>query len=285
MILNKEVEITLNGANFKHFRSFGYDNLKSGNKLIVPIEHLNKGSHSIIRVKCDVCGKEKETTYNNYLRNIKKYHIYTCSNKCAMVKNKKTNLEKYGVELLINTDIFKDKSKKTCLEKYGYESALKNIEIKNKRIKTNLEKYGVEYGFQNEEIKEKIKKSCLKKYGVENYTQTDQYKINMGFLLDKDILDKWELYQKQSRRIIYRIKSKVFENWNGYDHYDGEYIKENFSYEKTDKKYPTIDHKVSVYVGFMNNIPVEEINRMENLVITKRSINSSKGILDKPSLL
>ena len=50
MILTEKVEITLNSANMKHFSSLGYNNLKRGNKLIIPIEHLNNGSHSIVKV-------------------------------------------------------------------------------------------------------------------------------------------------------------------------------------------------------------------------------------------
>lgn len=61
------------------------------------------------------------------------------------------------------------------------------------------------------------------------------------------------------------------------DFYDGGYIKENLNLDATDRLYPTIDHKISVYHGFMNNIPPEEICDINNLCITKRSINCSKG--------
>ena len=67
MILDKEVEVILNGSNMKHFKSFGYENLKSGNKLIVPIEHLSKGSHTKINVKCDICYKEKLIIYKKLI--------------------------------------------------------------------------------------------------------------------------------------------------------------------------------------------------------------------------
>jgi hypothetical protein len=47
----------------------------------------------------------------------------------------------------------------------------------------------------------------------------------------------------------------------------------------TDPNYPTIDHKISTYYGFINNIPIDVISNVENLCITKRSINSSKNRL------
>ena len=277
MILSKEVEIILNPANMKHFHSLGYDNLKRGNKLIVPIEHLNMGSHFIIRVECDICGKEKKLSYNKYIENIKKYNIYSCSNKCAMIKNKKT-----------------------CLEKYGFVHSLQNTNVKNNRIKTNIEKYEVEYCFQDDKIKEKSKKTklkkygdenynnknkcyktCLEKYGVENYFSSNEYKIKMGIILDKDIKDKWTLYKRKSWRLFKKMKIKVFENWNGYDYYDNEYIKDNMYLHYNDKRYPSVDHKISVYYGFINDIPVEEINKLENLVVTKIINNCIKGKMCK----
>ena len=69
MILTKEIEITINSANMRHFYSLGYKDLKPKNKLVIPIEHLNNGSHSIVKVKCDICGLEKDLTYRFYLKN------------------------------------------------------------------------------------------------------------------------------------------------------------------------------------------------------------------------
>lgn len=37
-----------------------------------------------------------------------------------------------------------------------------------------------------------------------------------------------------------------------------------------------IDHKISVYYVYINNIPTSEIGSLENSYITKRSINSKK---------
>ena len=58
--------------------------------------------------------------------------------------------------------------------------------------------------------------------------------------------------------------------------YDGEYIKDNLKLKYSDKKYPTLDHKISVLYGFQNNMTIDEINCLENICVTKRSINSSK---------
>lgn len=69
----------------------------------------------------------------------------------------------------------------------------------------------------------------------------------------------------------------MFENWDGKDYYDDEYIKEYLLLPYGNKKYPTIDHKISIYYGFINNISPDEIGKLENLYITKRTINSKKS--------
>ena len=37
----------------------------------IPINKLSKNSHMKIKVKCDICGKEKILTYSKYNKNIK----------------------------------------------------------------------------------------------------------------------------------------------------------------------------------------------------------------------
>jgi len=69
----------------------------------------------------------------------------------------------------------------------------------------------------------------------------------------------------------------LFENWDGYDYYDGEYIKNNFNLHGLDNNYPTIDHKISVSYGFKNNIEPEKIADISNLCITKKINNSKKS--------
>jgi len=84
------------------------------------------------------------------------------------------------------------------------------------------------------------------------------------------------LYKRNCQKLTYRLKKKIFEEWDGYDFYDDEYIKGNKNFNNTNPLYPTIDHKISIFYGFLNNISEEEICDMKNLCITKRSINCSK---------
>lgn len=56
------------------------------------------GSGAKIKAECDVCKKINTLTYNTYNININKYGIYTCPNKCSMIKTKITNTKRYGFE-------------------------------------------------------------------------------------------------------------------------------------------------------------------------------------------
>jgi len=286
MIITKKIKINLNNKNKDHFKKLNYDILQKS--IIVKVNDLMNGSCYRVDVSCDVCNNQNNITYRNYIRGFKNGGIYTCE-KCSHIKSKQTRKRKYGDENYRNPE----KNKKTCMERYGVEHVLQNNSFKEKLKQTKIERYGDEkynnrekskntclekYGNEEYNNIEKYKKTCLERYGVYNYFSTDEFKLSQGIILDEDLKNEWSLYKRKSNRLFRKMKSKVFKNWNGYDYYDNEYIKENLRLKFSDGLYPTIDHKISVYYGFMNDISVEEINNTENLVITKRYLNSSKGI-------
>ena len=165
MILDKEIKILVSSSIIISKLKKLNIQCKIGDTITIPIEKLWNGSNILINVKCDICGNEKTINYNLYNKNIKKYNIYCCSNKCSYIKNKLTNIEKYGNENYVNTD----KIKKTKFEKYGNEN-YNNLE---KAIKTNLKKYNVKTTLLSDIVIEKSKKTCLEKYGEEDFRKSD----------------------------------------------------------------------------------------------------------------
>lgn len=233
MLITKEVEIIVNACVVPYFRSLGYVTGKN-KKLVVPIEHLNKGSHSIVEVSCDVCGEVNKMPYKKYLVRIDFDGKYYCRvNKCFIEKVRLSTLEKYGVEHTSSLKFFQDKWKKT-----------------------NLEKYGVENTFQSEEAKLKIREK--------------------GGWLSDDELEGFTRYNRIVRKLTLRNKKKLLEDWSGYDFYDGEYIKDNFSLDYNDPNYPSIDHKISVKNGYLSGMKEEDCADFNNLCLTKKFINSKK---------
>lgn len=101
----------------------------------------------------------------------------------------------------------------------------------------------------------------------------------LGNIISDENLDDWHIYKRKVRNITNRFKKELYEKWDGSDYYDGEIIKGYLSHTHVHIFYPTIDHKISVLFGFINNIPIEEVGDISNLCITKRYINSMKNSL------
>ena len=125
---------------------------------------------------------------------------------------------------------------------------------------TNLERYGTITPAQNSIILEKMK----------------QTRIERKIQIPDDKLTEYELYKRTVENITNRNKKVLYDGWDGYDYYDGEYIKNYTSLKSSDKKYPTIDHKTSTFYGFLNGVEAVDIADISNLCITKMIINSIK---------
>jgi len=204
MLLTTEVSISIQGGNIHYYNDLGYTDIKVKDIITIPINHLPKTSHEKVLIKCDKCGSEKEShyfAYNKYLKNStdNEYLCYKCNDK----NRKKTLLDKYGVDSLINNEEFNVKRKKTMLDKFGFEHPCKSEEIKKKIANTNLERYGVEHPAQLKKFRDKINETNLERYG------------NINSLINEKTLEKTSktMVEKygvkcQFQRIEIRDKSK-----------------------------------------------------------------------------
>jgi len=71
-------------------------------------------------------------------------------------KMKQTNLERYGNEVAIRSDIVQAKVKKTWQERYGTDNPWKNTEVREKTRQTMQERYGVDHMAQSPELYAKV---------------------------------------------------------------------------------------------------------------------------------
>jgi len=147
MLINEKIKIKLSKKNIKHFKSLGY-NGELKDIIEVFTKDINPGSHILIKVKCDICGNEKEILFQKYIKNIKNGNFYACSSRCAQDKVKKTSLEKFGSEYYMRTKEYKDSVKETSIKNYGCDHFTQNEEVKNKVKETNLERYGADNPFK-----------------------------------------------------------------------------------------------------------------------------------------
>lgn len=177
------------------------------------IEGIGHYSTKLIKVKCDICGVEKETKFKNYTALGYDDGNYVCRN-CNMKRN---NLEKYGVENVFQLEEVKNKMKQTNFEKYGVEYISQSKEIQDKIKETSLERYGTEHMLQCSEIRQKGIMTNLLKYGVENISQLDKIKeikkekCNLGTEEFKNYMKEYNLeeYGVESSLSSEIIKEKI----------------------------------------------------------------------------
>lgn len=279
MILQEYVDVKINSRNFDYYKHL-ITNIENNKVYKVLVGDIFSGSHTKILVSCDVCNYNYEKPYRQYKNSFDKYNMYCCSPKCAQLKNKITNIEKYGVSNVFQSDIIKKKIVDTNRLKYGVSYPSQSSYIRCKIINTLKYNYGVSNPMYSELIISKIHSTNLSKYGNVIYNCSDIAK-DLRIKNNRQIPDcdrsEFEKYQIKVRYLTNKVKSILYENWNGFDYYDNEFIRNNVNYKFYNKNYPTIDHKISIYYGFMNNINPEIIGNLENLCITKRGINSKKN--------
>jgi len=231
LIENQLIEVNWNSKIKRYYVEKGYTYTKMGDVFLVKLEDLTKRSAKRIKIKCDYCLEDYETTYLNYTQQkekniIKKDACLKCrkhkliesnqlkygvnsTSQIPEVKKKQmeTNLKKYGFTNAAKSEIIKEKMKKTSLERYGYESPFSSPEVQEKINKTNQEKYGVDYPFQSQEIMKKVKETNLKLYGYENPIQNELIKSRalMTNLKKYGVKNPFELeeFQIKAKNTIY----------------------------------------------------------------------------------
>lgn len=244
MLLDEYITVKWHNKIRKRLEERGYEFTNYGDDITIKVEDLTPQSNKLVRVKCDICGTEREMKYQNYQKDIKFDGLYYCP-KCSPIKLKKVNLEKYGVESLL---CIKKVREQGMLDKYGYTNPSLDPNWKEKYKKICQEKYGVDNVFQLDEIKEKSKQTSIERYGVPYHFQNEEEKDkwcredknptwNGGTSfknkrLDKDkLLTKWrnEVYQRD--HFICQICHKHSENGLNAHHLNGWNCFENQRYD------------------------------------------------------
>ena len=208
MIKTEIVQLKTNSKTILHYRKLGYD--VEINKIYnIRVEDLTKGCKSEITAICDICGKEKNVTYKEYCRNTKNYNIFSCNNKCATIKNKKTSIEKYGIDHYSKTSEYIERTKFTSLNKFGTEYYTQTKEykdiMKNKNINYNDRIF-------------KQKKTNLEKYGAEDYHKSEKFKLDQNKIIEKykkTVTEK--LLKKYDNLISTNNKNHIFLCKNGHE--------------------------------------------------------------------
>lgn len=104
-----------------------------------------------------------------------------------------------------------------------------------------------------------------------------QTKLDKGTIIDWRDNKDWKRFYKKCDALTRAMRKEMLPDWDGYDYYDGEYIKYYLELDVHHKNYPTLDHKYPRSKAFQEGMTPQEITTKDNLVWTKRCNNSRKG--------
>lgn len=211
-------------------------------KLIERVYHIMHGSTE--RPVCD-CGEP--TSFRNISDGYYKYCSPECAAQCpernekirqntdyaAKVEvDRKRNLEKYGVESLLNLPEFQAKCRQSKLKKYGTLDA-----NRSKNEATNLRKYGVISPLLLPEFQEKCRQSKLEKYGtlvpiINNYSSQETEVIEYLRSLGLDIKKNRSLLRDRELDGFCEDRGLAFEYCGLYWHSEAQKEDKKYHYDK-----------------------------------------------------
>jgi hypothetical protein len=143
------------------------------------------------------------TQVSNSVKEVKK-HVTQKQQEIINNKRRATNLEKYGVTCVAQTEENKQKFQNWYNDPINVQSVLERIK------KTNIEKYGVENCKSLPEVEQKIIATCLSKYGVKNVSQIPSTKIKL-----------------RARIAEYKLSGHLIKK--GYDRFSN-YVEKNYNF-------------------------------------------------------
>lgn len=169
----------------------GYNKINVFKFHIRPLHHLEPQNYYDQHFKgdegsCKIC--QKPTRFIKFSLGYREYCCVKCAQSdpvvrekvadqtpevkaAALIKRRKTTLERHGAENFSSTQAHRDHIAKT--KEVDPEFMTRHL-VRSRA--TSLHKYGVENPFASEEVKKKIKETNLERYGVDNYNKSESHR-------------------------------------------------------------------------------------------------------------
>ncbi len=279
MVKYDKIKVFISYRNKTHYLKLGYTPILN-EYLEIDINHLSKSSHVKIDVICSLCKTESKLMYYKYVMNVNRHGFYGCK-KCSRQKAALTSFDRYGVDNYSKTDECKVRVENTNMSKFGFKTNLISPEYKESIKEILFDKYGTKNFWEIKEVNVKKKLSLIDINKIEKTILVESEKLYKSVIDNDDYL----IYRNECRRLTNSNVKELLNNWTGLDYYDSDDISDNFNLKHNDPSYPTVDHKTSIYFGFIKKIDPIFIGSIENLCITKRSLNSKKRDLCEDEFL
>ena len=244
---------------------------------MVEINKCNNCNSAILKIEnkyCSAkCNNNSEETKNKFRNAYNKL-----SDDERRVRNSKrtdTVNERYG-GYTMQSDELSNKMRQTMMERYGVEHAFQNENSRQKAINTWIKKYAVDNPYKAKEVKEKIKGVLLERYGVDNACNINaksrienaiKTKIENGLIIPDEFLSDYQKYRKQVKKLTEKTYKKYKDSINP----------NNFKRVTNGNIGYQLDHRYSVFNGFLNNVDPKIISNRHNLQMLEWSENRRKS--------
>jgi hypothetical protein len=209
--LNALIEVTNFLPNDTHLR-FRFNYIKEG--LINTPKKCKECGKVLLDVKKTFCSSVCSNTNVDEIEKMK--HTWNTKSdddiNDIQLKRRKTNLQKYGVDIVSKLPEVIEKNKQSHIKNWG-DYAMRTNEVLTKRNDTCIERYGG-VGMASEELFSKMKNTNIEKYGVEYYSSTNDW-------YDRCVKTSLERYSQEWVSKVDSINAK--QQSGGYSYYDFEF--------------------------------------------------------------
>jgi len=167
----------------------------------------------------------------------------------------------------------------------GHKVSDENKTKLSERMKGNKINLGKKY---SKERRDKIGKANIislkgRKIPLVVIKKIAKTKIEKGMQISPELLSDFENYRRDVLKETRKHKKKLFKDWNGLCYYTEKNIIKFYNKEDyNNPNFPVIDHRMSIFDGFNNNISHAIVGGIDNLCICTRKIN---GIKNKRSFI
>ncbi|MCM1500772.1 MAG: hypothetical protein NC124_20125 [Clostridium sp.] len=172
MILQNEVEIKIGCRNFKHYKELGYNNIKIGDVIKVPLNEIMRNTSIKVLCKCEDCGLERNISYDSLVNRKNSSFNINGETLCSKCANKRMS----GV----NNAKFKHGSSRYC------------------EYRNNAKRRNIEFQITSDEFKYLISQECYYcgGYSIEYNKDSrgngiDRKDNNRGYIFDNCVPCSW----------------------------------------------------------------------------------------------
>lgn len=244
---------------------------------MVEINKCNNCNRDILKIENKYCSAKCNNNSEETKNKFRDAYNKLSDDERKIRNDNRTNTfnERYGGYTMQSNEL-STKMRKTMMERYGVEHSFQNENSKQKAINTWIKKYGVDNPYKAEEVKEKIKNILLEKYGVDNACNINpksriesglKTKIEKGLIIPEKFLSDYQKYRKGVKKLTEETYKKYKDIINP----------NNFKRVTNGNIGHQLDHKYSIFEGFLDNVDPKIISSLHNLQMLEWSKNRKKG--------